>query len=103
MSGRIKRNMHITFLPFLSLVITGLTEPFETPLGNGADLSLRRTFIHFITMGLICYFAAAPAFALDVKTITYQPACNSKALTSHVGKSGTTYDNIFQNQVMDER
>ena len=37
----------LVYLPFVGLMITGLTKPFEVPIGYGADLAMRRTVIDF--------------------------------------------------------
>lgn len=91
----------IVYLPFLMLMINSLTKPFETAIGNGADISFRRTFIEFILMTLVCYLAVAPAFHLDVKEIQYQPICEAGSEVSTPGNSGTTYDDMFQGMVVD--
>ena len=91
----------IVYLPFLMLMINSQTKPFETAIGNGADISFRRTFIEFILMALVCYLAVAPAFHLDVKEIQYQPICEAGSEVSTPGNSGTTYDDMFQGMVVD--
>lgn len=91
----------IVYLPFLMLMINSFTKPFETAVGNGADISFRRTFIEFILMVLVCYLAVAPAFHLDVKEIKYQPICEADSQVSTLGNSGTTYDDMFQGMVID--
>lgn len=91
----------IAYLPFLMLMINSLTKPFETAIGNGADISFRRTFIEFILMTLVCYLAVAPAFHLDVKEIKYQPICEAGSKVSTPGNSGTTYDDMFQGMLVD--
>jgi hypothetical protein len=91
----------IAYLPFLMLMVNSLTKPFETAIGNGADISFRRTFIEFILMTLVCYLAVAPAYHLDVKEIKYRPVCHVGAQLSRPGNSGTTYDDMFQGMVVD--
>ncbi len=91
----------IAYIPFLILILDGFTKPFESAYGNGADTSFRRVTIGFIITSLVCYFAVAPAFDLDVKEISYQPVCSANATPSTPGNSGTTYDNMFQGLMVD--
>jgi hypothetical protein len=91
----------IAYLPFLMLMINSLTKPFETAIGNGADISFRRTFIEFILMSLVCYLAVSPVVSLDVKEIKYQSVCESSSQVSTPGDTGTTYDDMFQGMIVD--
>ncbi len=97
----------LVYFPFLILLLNSITKPFETAIGNGADISFRRTFIEFFLMVLVCYLAVAPAFHLDVKEIQYQPVCSNnqqgfkQAEVATPGHSGTTYDTMFQGMVLE--
>jgi len=68
----------IAYLPFLMLMVNSLTKPFETAIGNGADISFRRTFIEFILMTLVCYLAVAPAYPNPSNPETWIPFALSR-------------------------
>ena len=87
----------LTLLPFLMLIFENLTQPFEQPVGDAADTSLRRVCIELFFMAVVFMVCVYPNWPLQMTDIQYQPTCSSSSQIAIPGNSGTTYDTVFEN------